>query len=126
MAERVKPVACHAVVVPLFVLALLPSFAFASNYAECILEAVPGVENDPAAYAAHQVCLSKFPGGLQAVKQGAGRGFFAYDSGAECTLKEAGGTRSQRGAAMISASCRRLYDEPAPDWERGIITPPAH
>lgn len=105
---------------------LLPSVALAGNYAECILEAVPGVENDPAAYAAHQVCLSKFPGGLQAVKQGAGRGFFAYDSGAECTLKEAGGTRSQRGAAMISASCRRLYDEPAPDWERGIITPPAH
>lgn len=92
---------------------LIPTLAAATNYAECILESVPGVENDPAAYAAHQVCLSKFPGGLQAVKQGAGRGFFAYDSGAECTLKEAGGTRSQRGAAMISASCRKLYDTPA-------------
>lgn len=101
----------------LFAVALLPSFAFASNYAECILEAVPGVQNDPAAYAAHQVCLSKFPGGLQAVKQGSGRGLFAYDSGAECTLKEAGGTRSQRGAAMISASCRKLYDEDGPWME---------
>lgn len=102
----------------LFVLALLPpSIASASNYAACILEVVPSVENDPAAYAAHQVCLSKFPGGLQAVKQGSGRGLFAYDSGAECTLKEAVGTRSQRGAAMISASCRKLYDEDGPWME---------
>lgn len=101
----------------LFALALLPSSAFASNYAECVLDVVPGVQNDPAAYAAHQVCLSKFPGGLQAVKQGAGRGFFGYDSGAECTLKKAGGTRSQSGAAMISASCRKLYDEDGPWME---------
>lgn len=92
---------------------LIPTLAAASNYAECILKVVPGVQNDPAAYAAHQVCLSKFPGGIQAVKQGSGRGFFAYDSGAECTLKKAGDTRSQSGAAMISASCRKLYDTPA-------------
>ncbi|AMO36400.1 hypothetical protein [Thauera humireducens] len=94
----------------LVVLATFPSLALAGNYAECILDVVPGVQNDPAAYAAHQVCLSKFPGGIQAVKQGSGRGFFAYDSGAECTLKKAGDTRSQSGAAMISASCRKLYD----------------
>lgn len=110
----------------LIVLATLPSVALAGNYGTCILETVPGVENNPAAYAAHQVCISKFPGGLQAVKQGSGRGFFGYDSGAECTLKKAGGTRSQSGAAMISASCRKLYDEEQPDWERGVITPPQH
>ncbi|ENO90438.1 hypothetical protein [Thauera linaloolentis] len=103
---------------------LLAPLAAHANYAECILDRMPGVQNDAAAYAAHQVCLSDFPGGLQAVKQGSGRGFFGFDSGAECTLKKAGDTRSQRGAAMISASCRKLYDEPTPDWEKGVITPP--
>lgn len=92
-------------------LLFLPVVASASDYAQCVLERVPGVANDAAAIAAHQVCLSKFPGGIQSVKQGSGRGFFGYDSGAECTLKKAGETRSQRGAAMISASCRKLYDQ---------------
>ena len=103
--------------IALALLSLVPSVALAGNYAKCILDVVPGVQNDPAAYAAHQMCLSKFPGGLQAVKQGSGRGFFGYGSGAECTLKKAGSTRSQSGAAMISASCRKLYDEDGPWME---------
>ncbi len=93
-----------------FVLAL-PTAAHA-DFAECILEKVSGVQNDAAAGAAYQVCLSKFPGGLTSVKQGSGRGLFGYDSGAECTLDRAGKTGSQRAATMINAACRKLYDEP--------------
>lgn len=94
-----------------FAAVLLPALAHA-DFAECILEKVSGVQNDAAAGAAYQVCLSKFPGGLTSVKQGSGRGLFGYDSGAECTLDRAGKTGSQRAATMINAACRKLYDEP--------------
>lgn len=93
---------------------LVPAAASAGNFAECILERVPGLENNHAANAAHQVCIAKYPGGLPSVKQGVGRGFFSYDSGAECTLKKAADTRSDRAAQLISLACRRLYDEDGP------------
>lgn len=104
-------------------LALILPSAASANYAECILEKMPGIQNDAAAHAAYQVCLAKYQGGLPSVKQGVGRGFFSYDSGAECTLKKAADTRSDRAAQLISLACRRLYDEPTPDWENGIIAP---
>ena len=71
-----------------------------------------GVANDVAAHSVYQLCLQEHPGGLAAVPQGSGRGFFGYSSGAECTAKKAGDTRSQQAAYMISGACRKLYDEP--------------
>lgn len=85
--------------------------AWAANYATCVLDKAPGAANDVAAQAIHQLCLSENPGGLQAVKQGSGRGFFGFKSGAECTAKKASDTRSHQAAAMVGVSCRRLYDE---------------
>lgn len=96
----------------LFVLlATAPAWA-ASNYAECLLDKMPGTQNDVAAAAVNQVCLGEHPGGIQAVPQGSGRGMFGFKSGAECTAKKAGETRSNQAAAMIGVACRRLYDEP--------------
>lgn len=86
--------------------------AWAANYATCILDKAPGVANDTAAQAVHQLCMSEHPGGIQAVPQGSGRGFFGFSSGAECTAKKAGETRSNRAAVMVGVACRRLYDEP--------------
>ena len=88
--------------------------AFAANYATCLLDALPGTQNDVAAHAAMQVCQSKHPGGLEAVQQGSGRGIFGYNSGAECTAKKAGDTRSQRAAYIIGAACQKLYDTAPP------------
>lgn len=87
--------------------------AFAANFATCLLDKLPGTQNDVAAQAVYQVCKSKH-GGLQAVAQGSGRGMFGYDSGAECTAKKAADTRSNQAAHMIGAACRKLYDEPNP------------
>lgn len=87
--------------------------AFAANFATCLLDKLPGTQNDVAAQAVYQVCKSKH-GGLQAVAQGSGRGLFGYDSGAECTAKKAGDTRSNQAAHMIGVACRKLYDEPNP------------
>lgn len=91
--------------------------AFAANYATCILDRAPGVANDTAAHAVYQLCLSENPGGLQAVPQGSGRGIFGYKSGAECTAKKAGDTRSNQAAAMVGVACRKLYDEDGP-WHQ--------
>lgn len=98
---------------PLFVV-LTSAPAWASNYATCILDRMGKAQNDVAASAVHQVCSAEHPGGLDAVAQGSGRGFFGFKSGAECTAKKAGDTRSNQAAAMVGAACRRLYDEPNP------------
>ena len=87
--------------------------AWAGNFATCILDKMPGTQNDVAAQAIYQVCNSKH-GGLQTVAQGSGRGLFGYDSGAECTAKLANDTRSNQAAHMIGAACRKLYDEDGP------------
>ena len=84
--------------------------AFAANFATCLLDKLPGTQNDVAAQSIYQVCNSKH-GGIQTVAQGSGRGLFGYDSGAECTAKKAGDTRSNQAAHMIGVACRRLYDE---------------
>lgn len=94
------------------VLGALAGQAMAANYATCILDKAPGAANDTAAQAVHQVCVSEHPGGLQAVPQGDGRGLFGFSSGADCTVKKAGDTRSNRAAQLIGVACRRLYDAP--------------
>lgn len=100
-----------------------PAVALAGNFATCLLDKLPAVQNDIAANAAFQACASTFPGGLASVPQGAGRGWFSPTS-ADCTLKKAGNTRSNRAAVLIGMACRRLYDEPPIDWESGVIRPP--
>lgn len=103
----------------LFAALLLPFSAAAADYASCLLDKLPGTQNDVAAHAAHQLCVAKFPGGLQAVKQGSGRGFFGYDSGAECTFEKSADTPSRRAGMLIGAACKRLYDldlEYDPSW----------
>lgn len=97
------------------VLLLVPGMALAGNFATCLLDKLPGLQSDTAAQAAYQVCLADYPGGMASVGQGSGRGFFSHDSGAECTLKKASETRSQRAGQMIGYACRTLYDEPKPD-----------
>lgn len=99
----------------LALLLLAASPAWAANYATCILDKAPGVANDTAAHAVHQLCLSEHPGGIPAVPKGSGRSFFGFKSGAECTAKKAGDTRSNQAAHMVGVACRRLYDEDAFD-----------
>ncbi len=92
-------------------LLLIAPAAWAGDFATCILDKAPGVANDTAAQAVYQLCLSENPGGFQAVAQGSGRGLMGYKSGAECTAKKAGDTRSEEAARYVGIACRRLYDE---------------
>lgn len=106
------------------VAAVLPLPALAGNFATCLLDKLPAVQNDVAANAAYQACNSAYPGGFPSVPQGVGRGWFSPTS-AECTLKKAGDTRSNRAAVLIGMACRRLYDEPPIDWSQYELVKPA-
>lgn len=94
--------------------ALVSSNAVAGNYATCLLEKMPGLQNDAAAAGARVVCLDKYPGGFDVIPQGGGLGFLSYKSGAECLMKKAGDTRSNLAARAILIACKKLYDKPKP------------
>jgi hypothetical protein len=93
---------------------LLPGVANAGNFATCILDKTPGVQNDAAAMATNKVCIDKYPGGFAGVEKGSGRGFLSFDSGAECAAKKAAGTPSLIGGRLIYSACIALYDKPRP------------
>lgn len=90
---------------------LFSSPVMAGNFATCILDRMPGVQNNPVAFAILRICKEKYPGGLDSVILGEGRGWFGFDSGAECSAKKAAKTPNQRAAAIIATACRRLYDK---------------
>lgn len=100
----------HALLLAIGLSAAFP--ALAANMATCLLDKLPGTQNDVAAQAVFQVCSAEHPGGIQAVPQGDGRGMLGFKSGPECTAKKAGDTRSTRAAELIGMACRRLYDIP--------------
>lgn len=97
-----------------FVIALFvfSAHASAANYATCLLDKLPGLENDQAAAAANTICKTEYPGGFETVPPGDGRGILGYDSGAECALDKSGETRSRAAAYMIRSACNRLYEKP--------------
>lgn len=98
--------------------------ALAANYATCILDRVPAVKNNQALQATIRVCLDKHPGGLQAVKVGAGRGVFsAYDSADECLADKAKDTALNAAVNHIRFACHRLYGEPATVFDPSTARP---
>ena len=88
-----------------------PSLAMAGNFAECLLDKLPGVQNDATAYAAAQLCTSKHPERYDSIAQGSGRGLFSYESGAECALDKGADTLSSSAAGQIRVACNRLYNK---------------
>lgn len=103
---------------------LLAGPALAANMATCLLDKLPGTQNDVAAQAVFQVCSAAHPGGIQAVPQGDGRGILGFKSGPECTAKKAGDTRSTRAAELVGMACRRLYEKSF-TYEEAYGLPPA-
>lgn len=90
-----------------------PSMA-AENFAECIIERMPGVQNDAVAGAIARACLAEHPGGIDAVPQGSGRGWFSYKSGNECIIKKGEKVISRIGGNLLTGSCIKLYDPVQP------------
>lgn len=97
------------------VLVSAPGLASAANYATCLLEKLPGVQNQAATNAAVVMCQTDYPGGMSVVPQGDSRGAFAsYRSGSECTLEKSRDTKFFGAVRLISSACNRLYSEALP------------
>ncbi len=90
---------------------LLSSVAFSGNYADCILDKMPGSENEAITTAAVHTCLQANPGGFYDIRKGSGRGILGHKDSNSCILKNAKNTKNQRGAFLIAAACRCLYDD---------------
>jgi len=99
--------------------------AIAGNFATCILEKMPGTQNDAAASAIANVCKEKYPLMYNDVPQGSGRGWLSYDSGSECAANIAAKTTSQRAGQLIYGACNRLYNPPVDfSFNEEVILPP--
>ena len=86
--------------------------AYASDYASCILDRMPGSANNAITTAVTQTCLRENPGAYYKVERGSGLGIFGYNDAQACTLKKAKDTIEQRAAMLIAMACRCLYDTP--------------
>lgn len=88
-------IACHSV--------------YASNFAECILDKMPGTANDVATTAVLNICTQSNPGRYYDVIRGSGRGIFGYSSQDSCIVDKTKNTTHQRAAFVIAGACRCLY-----------------
>lgn len=77
------------------------------NYAECLLENLPGVRNDVAVTEIVRKCLSEFPEAFDGVKPRTS--IFGRQTWSECTLNYSKDIGAERGAALVRSACRRLY-----------------
>ncbi len=99
--------------VTVIALALLvaPHIAFADTdgYWDCILDKMPGVENDVTAYSIRRLCSQKnnYNPNIPATKR---TGWFDFESGAECTAKKSKDTRSTLGARAVMSACYAFYE----------------
>jgi hypothetical protein len=83
-----------------------------SDYAECLLDHLPKVENDLVARQIVAACLQEFPGGFANVETRSGW-LKKYPDRRSCLINEAKSTKSAFAAQAISVACFHLY-EPAP------------
>ena len=96
-----------------------------SNWEECILDRMPGVQNDYAAAVIMTRCSDEF-GNPDTVRIPEKGWLTRFNSGDACVAAKASTTASVNGARVIVASCHRLFDPPPPLPQRpaeGLIDP---
>lgn len=96
-----------------------------SSWEECILDRMPGVQNDYAAAVIMTRCSDEFgnPDTARIPEKG---WLTRFNSGDACVAAKGSTTASVNGARVIVASCHRLFDPPPPPPQRsaeGLIDP---
>lgn len=86
--------------------------AIAGNFAECILDKMPGSTNGATHAAVFRACTQEHPGNYEAIEKGSGRGLFGFKDQNACTIKKARDTPFPYSAGAISIACGCLYSEP--------------
>lgn len=83
------------------------------NFAECILNNMPGVSNEITRSAVHRTCRADFPM-MYEIKKGSGLGFFSdFKNKDQCVIEKNKSTLNRNAAANISRACSCLYGEPS-------------
>lgn len=100
----------------LLLTALISTNATAGNYAECLLEKLPGASNQVVTSAAVRICSKKHPAMFYGVEYGVGLSIFGfgYSNPDDCTMDKAKDTQSHSAAALIRSACMRLYTKEDP------------
>lgn len=93
-------------------LCFLSPGALAGNFAECILDNMPGASNGATSAAIFQSCGHEYQDRYSGVVRGSGKGLFGYKDGNACIVKLAKETVFQPAASAIAVACRCLYDDP--------------
>lgn len=83
-----------------------------ADFADCVLDKMPGTSNAAAAAAVYRTCSNDFPRRYSGIYKGVNRGFFAFKDAEACIIKKARDTAQPSAAFMIAAACRCLYDPP--------------
>lgn len=86
--------------------------ASAADYAQCILDKMPGTKNGVVHQAILRECLAAHPGGFLVARKGSGRGFFGFDGRDACVKRKAVDTAFPGSAVAISAACHCAYEKP--------------
>lgn len=105
-----------ALICALFAL-FLSGTATASNYAGCLLEVLPGTQNQPAFGAAMRLCADRYPDRWFTIQRGSGRGLFSFKSPASCTIDKGKSTSWHLAANQIRIACDCLYSESRGEWD---------
>lgn len=82
-----------------------------ANYAECILDKMPGSANGATHAAVIRSCTEKNPNVYFDIERGSGRGIFGFSDENSCIIKKAQSTAFQYSAGAIGMACTCLYKE---------------
>ncbi len=96
-------------------LALCAAPAFASNYAQCLIDNLAESKSGAVHVAALSMCIAKYPDGFFTIKRGSGRGLLGFKSADACTVDKARNASWHYSATMIRNSCECLYGQPVTD-----------
>lgn len=95
-----------------FLVVCVSGNAMAGNFADCILDKMPGSANGATHAAVFRACAEKYPEKYFGIERGSGRGLFGFKDENECTIKKAQNTTFQYSAGAIGIACACLYKEP--------------
>ena len=95
-------------------------------FAQCVIDNVPSVRNDVAAYAAASQCV-QLHGGYNSVAakrylKGQAVGFMTPNSRAECVTKHASNTQSEMAAKLVYGACSCLYQSASEGVSETLLT----
>jgi hypothetical protein len=80
-----------------------------SNYWECILDRLPGTQNDILASQIQMNCLKDFPDTGPVIGKDKVGGLISVPHADDCTMKYEKNTASFFAAQMIYAACHQVY-----------------